>query len=166
MDSTSGSLALSTPLDSLTTKRCQNLPETGIPETDFIFFPKGAGKATFSTPFYAPFSIPRFISIPPLPVCLSIPPPATVSQSNVCICHTQCVRFCPLDIFSISSAMAKSKRSCRPADHDTSATQRAPSRQSPKHPRLWRTGPVLRRRALRRVHKSVPLPGYVCVLNE
>ena len=39
----------------------------------------------------------------------------------------------------------------------TFATQRVSSRQSPTCPRLWCMGPVLRRCALRRVRKSVPL---------
>ena len=66
------------------------------------------------------------------------------------------MRFCTLDLLSIIVRPWR-KTSCRTADHDISATQRAPSRQNPKYPRLWRVAPVLRRCALRRVHKSVPL---------
>ena len=42
------------PSRQLDQKRCQNLPETGVPE-NFIFFPRGAGKATLVTPFHTPF---------------------------------------------------------------------------------------------------------------
>ena len=54
------------------------------------FFPqKGQAKASALHPF------------PPLAARLSTPPPATVTQSRVCICHTQYVRFCPMDLLSL-----------------------------------------------------------------
>ena len=78
------------PSRQLDQKRSQNLPVTEVPEKISLFPQKRQAKPSALHP------------IPPLVAArLSNPSPATATQSRVCICHTQCMRFCPLDILSL-----------------------------------------------------------------
>ena len=77
------------PSRQLDQKRSQNLPVTEVPEKISLFPQKRQAKPSALHP------------IPPLVAArLSNPSPATATQSRVCICHTQCVRFCPFDVLS------------------------------------------------------------------
>ena len=111
------------PSRQLDQKRSQNLPVTEVPEKISLFPQKRQAKPSALHP------------IPPLVAArLSNPSPATATQSRVCICHTQCVRFRPLDILSLIvwpwRKPTRRAASCRIADYDDNATQRAPSRQT------------------------------------
>ena len=99
------------PSQQLDQKRYQNVPETGVSSRNILFFfPKrGRQKQALSTPFH----------LPPFAARLSTSPPATVTQSMVCISHTQCA-FLSLGLIVLNNSLAMAetnkKSSCRIAD--------------------------------------------------
>ena len=132
MDSISGSRALSTAVDSSTRNGVKTFPKREFKKIYQVYiFPKRGRQKPRSPPHSTPLLLHAFHLHFTRPR-LSIPPPATVFQS---ITYASAIRsVCVFVPWTYCSAMAKSnKRNCRNADDDTSATQRAPSRQSPKY---------------------------------
>ena len=79
------------PLSTARPERVSEPGQNGSSRNYIISFKRGRQK-TRSAPHSSPHSTPPR---------LSLPPAATVSQSRVCICHSQRMRFCPLDLLSL-----------------------------------------------------------------
>ena len=163
MDSINCSLALSTPLDSSTRNGVKTCPKREFQKISF-FSQEGQEKPR-SLPHSTPHSMIHLHSTPPR---LSIPPPAMVSQSRICICHTQCVRFCPLDLLSLIARPCRKTTSAAAGllimillQHNGRPVVKARSTQG--------CGAWIRCYAGALCEECTRVylwPGYVCVLNE
>ena len=94
MDNIIGSPALSTPPDSWSTNGVDTCTKREFQKI-FAFLSYKGQEKPHSPPDSTSHSM---IHLHSNSSSLSTPPPATVSQRRVCVCHTDCVCSCPLDL--------------------------------------------------------------------